>query len=268
MYSYLKTESLMPEIMHPFPLRDKSPQSFHIPDGVRVYAIGDMHGRVDLLRKLHDMIRIDVQETRFDAPPVHPVVVYLGDYLDRGDFCRELIDLLLDDPLEDITAFHLRGNHEQKVLEFLVDTEIGSDWIFWGGAATLRSYGADIEDPRFGRLGWDWLQEEFRQRLPARHLAFLNKTLSSHTIGDYFFVHAGVKPDVPLSEQTSKDLLWIRGEFLDSQQDFGKKIVHGHTIVDDVEVHPNRIAVDTGAWRTNKLSCLILERDHLHLLQT
>jgi serine/threonine protein phosphatase 1 len=254
--------------MHPLPLQDKSPQSFHVPDGVRVYAIGDMHGRVDLLRKLHDMIRVDVHESRFDARPLHPVVIYLGDYLDRGDHCRELIDLLLDDPLKGLTAFHLRGNHEQKVLEFLVDTDIGSDWIFWGGDATLRSYGADIEDPRFGQQGWDWLQDEFRQCLPARHLEFLKKTLTSHTIGDYFFVHAGVKPDIPLSEQVSKDMLWIRGEFLDSKQDFGKKIVHGHTIVDDVDIRPNRIAIDTGAWRTNKLSCLVLERDQLHLLQT
>jgi serine/threonine protein phosphatase 1 len=251
-----------------FPLQDNSDQPFRIPEGVRVYAVGDIHGRVDLLRKLHTMIRADVGERRNNAPPRHTIVIYLGDYLDRGDQSPQVFDLLLDDPVTEATVFHLRGNHEQKVLEFLESTEIGPDWIFWGGDATLRSYGVDIEDPRFGQSGWPWIQEEFRDRLPARHRTFLENTQSSHAVGDYFFVHAGVRPDVSLSEQSPKDMLWIRGEFLDSVQDFGKRIVHGHTIVDQVTVLPNRIAVDTGAWRSNRLSCLVLEEDTLHVLQT
>ena len=249
-------------------IQDNSPVAFTVPDGIRVYAIGDMHGRVDLLRKLQAMIRADVPEKRTGAVPTRNIVIYLGDYLDRGDRCRELIDLILDDPIEGATTFYLRGNHEQKVLDFLQDEETGPEWIFWGGDATLRSYGVDIEDPRFGQEGWPWLQDEFRRRFPVRHLSFLENQQFSHIVGDYFFTHAGVKPGVPLLEQSPKDLMWIRKEFLNSDLDFGKKVVHGHTIVDDVTVLPNRIAIDTGAWRTNKLSCLVLEQDNLHVLQT
>ena len=235
---------------------------------MRVYAIGDIHGRVDLLRRLHDMIRIDLSEARNGDLPSDHIIVYLGDYVDRGIHCPELIDLLLDDPLDGVSTFFLRGNHEQKVIDFLVDTEIGPDWVFWGGDSTLRAYGVDIEDPAFGQQGWSWVQERFREGLPARHLSFLKSTISCHVVGDYYFVHAGVKPGVPLNGQVPADQLWIRGEFLDSNEDFGKIIVHGHSIVGDVEVHANRIAVDTGAWRTGKLSSLVLEGNQMHVLQT
>jgi serine/threonine protein phosphatase 1 len=239
-----------------------------VPDGLRVYAIGDTHGRVDLLRKLQAMIRADLAIIRAGKLPHQFVVVYLGDYVDRGINCRELVDHLIDDPLPGVTAFYLRGNHEQRTLDFLDDPEIGSEWVFWGGDATLRSYGADIEDPDFGRLGWPWLRDEFRRNMPTRHLSFLQATQDCHMIGDYFLVHAGVRPGVSLADQSRKDMQNIRGDFLDSEADFGKVVVHGHSIFEDVDIRPNRISVDTGAWRSGKLSCVVLEQDMRHVFQT
>ena len=245
-----------------------NPSGARVPDGMRVYAVGDMHGRVDLVRRLHDLIRADVAEVRDEATPAHKVIIYLGDFVDRGNGCKELIDLLLDDPLEGFTPFYLRGNHEARMLDFLEDPEIGAEWVFWGGETTLRGYGADIENPAFGQQGWSWVRDEFQRNMPARHLSFFRATRFSHSVGDYFFAHAGVRPGVALANQDARDLMWIRKEFLESNADFGQVVVHGHTIVDDVEVRPNRIAVDTGAWRSGKLSCLVLEENQRHVLQT
>jgi serine/threonine protein phosphatase 1 len=232
-----------------------------VADGTRVYAIGDIHGRVDLLRGIERRIQDDAAA----APSAHKVVVYLGDYVDRGEHSREVIDWLLDHPLSDFERVHLLGNHEDSMLRFLTDVQIGPAWLTYGGGATLHSYGVKppASDRDFVRA-----QVELRDRLPPRHLAFLRELSLSHVEGDYYFVHAGIKPGIPLDAQALEDMLWIRDEFLFSRVDFGKIVVHGHTITDAPEVKRNRIGIDTGAFASGKLTCLVLDGESWSFLQT
>ncbi|MEE9249807.1 MAG: metallophosphoesterase family protein [Alphaproteobacteria bacterium] len=235
-----------------------------VPDGTRVYVVGDVHGRADLLRQLHGQI---LEHAKAFAGG-RKAVVYLGDYVDRGLQSREVIELLLDEPLAGFEAVYLKGNHEQFLLEFLADASIGPTWMFNGGDATLYSY-------KVGRTGlWSGdealrrLQADFRANLPERHLEFVRSLDLSHVEGDYLFVHAGIRPGVPFEEQKEFDLLWIREEFLHSQADYGRVVVHGHTIVPDPEIRANRIGVDTGAFASGRLTCLVLEGESRTFLQT
>jgi serine/threonine protein phosphatase 1 len=235
------------------------------PEGRRIYAIGDVHGELDLLRALHAQIAADAA----DRSPSVNVVVYLGDIVDRGPATRATIDCLLDEPLPGFHSVFLKGNHEAAMLRFLHDTEVGPSWLTFGGAATLDSYG--VEPPKKGahHLTLADTQRELRQVLPPRHLAFLRNLELSHREGDYLFVHAGIRPGVPLAKQRSDDLLWIRDEFLNSQADHGLIVVHGHTVVSQVAFKPNRIAIDTGAcFNGGRLTCLVLEGATRRLLQT
>ncbi len=230
----------------------------------RIYAVGDIHGRLDLLRTLNSRIAADAR----GLEPCINVVIYLGDYLDRGDHSREVIETLIEDPLAGFERVHLSGNHERYLLQFLKDPEIGANWLFNGGDATLRSYGVDIEDPAFGREGWPWALQRLVTELPSRHLSFLRELAFSHVEGDYMFVHAGVRPGVALDQQNETDLMWIREEFTESGVDFGKIIVHGHSISPDIDVRTNRIGIDTGAYRSGTLSCLVLEGEGRRIIQT
>jgi serine/threonine protein phosphatase 1 len=234
-----------------------------VPKGTRVYAVGDIHGRADLLAEINQLIHEDAYEHQ--AP--RNVVVYLGDYVDRGPQSDAVIDLLLDRPLPAFVRVHLVGNHEDSLLRFLTDAQIGPAWLEYGGAATCHSYRVKPPDPTSPR---DLMraQEELRQKLPERHLRFLRTLAVSHEEGDYFFAHAGVRPGVPLHAQSSEDLLWIRREFLDSTAEFGKIVVHGHTITDLPEVRRNRIGIDTGAFASGKLTCLVLVDDSWSFIQT
>lgn len=226
-----------------------------VPDGSRVYAIGDIHGRADLLADLHSRILRDMLS--FDG--ARKVIVYLGDYVDRGLQSREVIDLLLDEPLPDFERVYLKGNHEQALLDFLEDWHIATDWMTYGGDATLYSYGVGLEGPRSNPGVLQKLQQRFRENLPRRHVDFMRRLVLSHMEGDYMFAHAGVKPGVPLAEQRENDLLWIRDEFLSSDENWGRVVVHGHTITREPEVRRNRIGIDTGAFASGKLTCLVLE---------
>jgi serine/threonine protein phosphatase 1 len=240
------------------PLTAKSPPAV-APD-LRLYAIGDIHGRADLLRRLHDMIRDDAA----GAPEARRRVVYLGDYIDRGPQTREVLDLLVDEPLAGFERVYLKGNHEDALLRFLEDVSIGPAWLGFGGAATLLSYGVtppgeDIGEPT---------REAFAAAFPDRHRAFLQQLATTHAEGDFFFAHAGVRPGVPLAHQSEDDLLWIREPFLYSTADFGKIVVHGHSISFSPELRHNRIGIDTGAFATGRLTCLVLSGATLSLLQT
>lgn len=226
------------------------------PDGFRVYAVGDIHGRVDLLDRLHTMILEDASDAR---PGVEKVVVYLGDYLDRGLYSKELIDFFLDDPLPGFEAVYLRGNHDQYFLDFLVDPDKGASWLRFGGDATVYSYGVRIPDEVTPALRMVYIRDRLLEAVPRRHLAFLGDLELARVIGDYLFVHAGVNPDRPLSKQTPEDLLWIRDAFLESERDFGKVVVHGHSVTSVPEVRENRIGIDTGACYSNNLTCVVLE---------
>jgi serine/threonine protein phosphatase 1 len=234
-----------------------------VPANTRVYAVGDIHGRLDLLTEINQLIHEDAYARQ--AP--RNVVVYLGDYIDRGPQSREVIDELIDHPLPGFEQVHLIGNHEDSLLRFLADAQIGPAWLEYGGLATLHSYRVKTIDPRSTR---DLLraQEELREKLPDRHLRFLRGLSPWHVEGDYYFVHAGVRPGVPLDGQVPEDFLWIRDTFLESNAEFGKIIVHGHTITDDPVVRHNRIGIDTGAFASGKLTCLVLEGEAWSFIQT
>jgi serine/threonine protein phosphatase 1 len=235
-----------------------------VPGGTRVYAIGDIHGRLDLLQAMNSRVMRDALE--FEG--TRKVVVYLGDYVDRGVQSRETVDYLLDEPLAGFERVYLMGNHERTLLDFLVDPRVASNWMSYGGAATLYSYGVGCDGPRNNLATLTRLQETFRKNLPERHLQFYNSLTLSHMEGDYLFVHAGIKPGVPLDQQKERDLLWIRDEFLDSDENFGKIIVHGHTITRAPDAKENRIGIDTGAFASGKLTALVLEGDSGRFLDT
>ena len=235
-----------------------------VPAGTRVYAVGDIHGRVDLLRMLHGLIHDDAY--RRQAP--RNVVVYLGDYVDRGQESRAVIDVLLNEPLPGFESHHLKGNHEDIMLRFLDDTSVGPSWLSFGGMETLRSYGIDPPHPYAPAAELQRAQRALAERLPRPHLDFLRRLQLSHAEGDYLFVHAGVKPGVPLEAQREEDLLWIRDEFLRSEASFGHIVVHGHTISRDPDVRRNRIGVDTGAFMSDRLTALAAEGTGWFFLQT
>jgi len=236
-----------------------------VPDGVRVYAVGDIHGRVDLLDRLHAMIREDAGDIR---PGFEKVVVYLGDYLDRGLHSRELLDSFLDDPLEGFESVYLRGNHDQCFLDFLVDPEEAANWLRFGGDATVRSYGVRIPDDVPPDVRMVDIRDRLLETVPQRHLGFLANLELTRVIGDFLFVHAGINPERLLSEQTPEDLMWIRGAFLDSDRDFGKVVVHGHSVNSVPEIRQNRIGIDTGACFNNNLTCVVLEGANKRFLST
>jgi serine/threonine protein phosphatase 1 len=232
-----------------------------VPEGTRVYAIGDIHGRLDLLTELERRIVDDAAS----AAATRNAIVYLGDYVDRGSQSREVVERLIERPLPGFERALLLGNHEDSMLQFLVDVQIGPAWLGFGGTATLLSYG--IKPPTSDR---DLVraQEELRAKLPERHLAFLRGLRLNHVEGDYYFVHAGIRPGVPLDAQLPADMLWIRDEFLRSRQDFGKIVVHGHTITETPDIKRNRIGIDTGAFASGILTCLVLQGESWSFLQT
>lgn len=233
------------------------------PEGTRIYAIGDIHGRADLLDGIQTRIVADA--LGFEG---RKVIVFLGDYVDRGMDSRGVLDRLASGPPKGFEAIYLKGNHEEAMLQFLADAEFGGTWKYYGGLETLHSYGvrelmrhdslAEFEDAR-GKL---------LAALPDTHLAFLQSLETSAAFGDYFFVHAGVRPGVPLSQQIDEDLLWIREDFLLSDRSFGKVVVHGHTPEEHAVFRRNRIGVDTGAYMTGVLTALVLEGQSRRLLQT
>jgi serine/threonine protein phosphatase 1 len=235
-----------------------------VPAGSRVYAIGDVHGRADLLGHLHQLIHEDAY--RRQAP--RNVVVYLGDYIDRGQGSAAVIDLLLDDPLPGFERFHLKGNHEDSLLRFLGDVTIGPAWFSYGGDATLTGYGVALPAPGARPQELLHVQRELTRLLPERHRRFFEALTLAHEEGDYLFVHAGLRPGRPLAAQNPTDLLWIRDEFLSSSEDFGKIVVHGHSITARPDVQKNRIGIDTGAFASDILTCLVLEGSDWSFIQT
>ena len=234
-----------------------------VPDGSRVYAIGDVHGCVGLLRKLQAMILEDAAS----HADVRKVIVYLGDYIDRGVDSRAVIDRLIDEPLPEFESVFLKGNHEETLLQFLDDPKVAPSWLAYGGDATLYSYGVrppDSDSP-------DELlatQQIFSKNLPREHLQFFRATKVMHIEGDYAFVHAGFRENIAIELQSVEDMLWISDEFLRSRADFGKIVVHGHSITESPMVQCNKIGIDTGAFATGKLTCLVLDGRERHFLTT
>lgn len=232
-----------------------------VPPETRVYAISDIHGRADLLRVLLDAIAADAENG-----PDRQVLVTVGDYVDRGPCSRQTVDLLLDGIPQGMTPVRLMGNHEWMMREFLRDLTIGRVWLDNGGGDTLVSYGLDRPTRRPGWSELLEMQDALRHAIPARHRAFLDELATLHREGGYVFVHAGVRPGVAIEDQDPEDLLWIRDTFLSSDADLGGVVVHGHTVTLAPKVLPNRIAIDTGAFSTSRLTTLVLEGDRLRFM--
>ncbi len=218
---------------------------------LRIAAIGDIHGRIDLL----EQIAAQLDELRKD-PDKHLVEVFLGDYIDRGGNPKAIIDFLIERTShKDRDIVCLAGNHEHMMLAALENDKDFLSWLAFGGHPTLLSYGVSLADVKSNPT---LTRTAFRNAVPDAHVAFLKGLDLSYQKGGFMFVHAGVKPNVPLHLQKARDMLWIREEFMRSNADFGAVVVHGHTPVPKPVFRPNRISIDTGAYGSGILTCLTI----------
>ena len=240
-------------------------QPAQLPEGMRVYAIGDVHGRADLLAATERRIAADLKR----YPPAGEAnVILLGDYVDRGPSSRRVLRRLSTGIIAGLPTRCLMGNHEQAMLRFLDDPLNAADWLDYGGRATLGSYGIDAGEP-----GDDDPPERLMAlaaaaaaAIPPAQLAFLHGLELSIELGSFLFVHAGIRPGVPLARQQRRDLLFIREPFLSTTRRLSHRVVHGHTVSDEVEVLPHRVGIDTGAYRTDRLSAVMIEGANVAVL--
>jgi serine/threonine protein phosphatase 1 len=230
------------------------PAPASLPQGRRIYAIGDIHGCARQLASLHDAIAQDLAR----RPVASPLLLHIGDYVDRGADTAGVIARLVNGcPIAGMEMVNLMGNHESTMLEALAgERAAGTDWLFAGGRAALQSYGIDPDGPR----------EQWAAQIPCAHQGFLRNLVLMHREGGYAFIHAGVRPGIALQDQARDDLLRSRQPFLYSDADFGAVVVHGHTPVKAPVVRHNRIAIDTGAVFGGQLTCVVLEGDTLGFL--
>jgi serine/threonine protein phosphatase 1 len=241
-------------------LRARAPAG---PKGQRAYVVGDVHGRLDLLEEMLERIEDDVRNRKRATT----TIIFLGDYVDRGPQSAEVVERLCTFRPDFARVLCIMGNHEEVMLRVLRgEFDLFVDWLRFGGAECLRSYGLDPVQLRRTRPAR--ALELIAQAIPDHHVDFLKNCVDSVSFGSYLLVHAGIRPGVALADQTQRDMRWIRQPFLDDERDFGQVIVHGHTIVPEVEQRSNRIALDTGAYRTGLLSALALEEGERWLIQT
>jgi serine/threonine protein phosphatase 1 len=231
------------------------PEPASMPPGVSVVAIGDIHGRLDLLEPVLERVERRAALLR----GARHIVVSLGDLIDRGSDSAGVIERLMAG-VKGCELVVLKGNHEDALLGFLDDKPIGDAWRrVFGADAFLQSYGiASRQNYRVEKEAAK-LREDLLAAMPQAHIDFLRELQTSCTIGDYFFVHAGVRPGVTLDEQEERDFVWIRDEFLHSKQRFEKKIVHGHTPVRQADFRRNRINLDTKAYASGRLTAVLFE---------
>jgi serine/threonine protein phosphatase 1 len=228
----------------------------------RIYVIGDIHGRLDLLDHIIAQIERDMAEHQ----GADCITITLGDYVDRGPDSRGVLDRLVQNPFPG-RYVALKGNHESLLEQFLANPAIGTHWRRLGGLETLHSYGVPLDALMLGK-GYEEAADALRTAIPQAQYQFLSSLKLSMTIGNFFLCHAGIRPGIALERQSNEDLLWIREEFLTSTLDFGKVVIHGHTPMEWPDVQPNRINIDTGAFATGRLTCLVLEGDRHRFLFT
>lgn len=227
------------------------------PEGWRIYAIGDVHGCLDQLNRLLDAIAVDICKS---AARAH--IILLGDLIDRGPNSAGVVNRLLRSSLPGERRTFVMGNHEEVLLDCLDgDLESCDPWLQFGGHQTLESYGLSRAELIARKTP---LSDTLRKVIPRDHITFIRSFSNYVEAGDYLFVHAGIRPHVALDQQSTRDLRWIRGSFLDSIVDHGRVVVHGHSIVPEIDVRHNRIGVDTGCYRTGQLSALVLEGTSKH----
>ena len=234
-----------------------------VPAGYRVYAIGDVHGRFDLLNEALTLIEADIDSRK----RARDIIVFLGDLIDRGPSSAEVIERVRTYRRNGVRTVFLSGNHEEVLLRLLRgESQFLRDWLTFGGAECARSYG--ISPASLQRMDLGKAVLTLRQKVPEVHQQFLKRFVDTFRIGSYLFVHAGLRPGVPLAEQSQSDLRWIREPFLENDQDHGFIVVHGHTIAEQVDVRQNRIGLDTGAYRSGVLTAIGLEGRERWFLQT
>lgn len=242
----------------------KAPTSPAPPEGTVVWAIGDIHGRLDLLRVLVGAIRADLARTGAQRK----VVVFLGDYIDRGPDSRGVIQYLTDLGADQSVEWHfLKGNHEETMMKFLEDPSVGAQWCDYGGDATLTSYGLSVPSLKHKAESWPPLSADLDHKLTKRERAFLVSQELSVVVGDYFFSHAGARPGEPLESQAEDDLLWIRRTFLNSDVEFERVVVHGHSPTPEVHADRRRIGIDTRAYDSGVLTALRLSGPDRQIMQ-
>lgn len=228
------------------------------PQGMRLYAIGDVHGRLDLLEATHRHIEAELAA----EPPADWRIVHLGDYIDRGPDSKGALDFLIAARARDPRNVMLAGNHDVGFVDFMENPDPNGLFMTFGGVETALSYGANLQRRGIFKSAERAVQEGHAALLdavPAAHLNALRALPRSFEAGDFFFCHAGVRPGIPLADQLEHDLIWIRGEFHAHVELYPKVIVHGHTPVAEVDVRANRINLDTGAYNTGRLSALVVE---------
>lgn len=233
-------------------------------DGRVGYAVGDIHGRSDLLADMISLLEArSIDDTRLAGPPI---VVFLGDYVDRGHDSAGVIGMLAAGRPRHCEARYLRGNHEQSLMAFLENPAANRGWVLQGGAETLMSYG--VRPPPFdgSKESWQRAADDLRARMPAAHLEFLNGLERFVELGDYAFVHAGVDDTRALADQTDEALYWSRTNFTDSKRPFSHRVVHGHTPVDQPFADARRVAVDTGAYASGALTAARFEGEAVTFL--
>ncbi len=236
------------------------------PDGCRVYAVGDIHGRADLLETLLAKIADDAASR---PPAERQFLIFLGDYINRGRGSCKVIDTLLDGIPDGFEVIYLKGNHEVMLDWFLENpAKYFARWLSLGGEATMASYGVDVERLAIGPGYALRCRDSLAEAVPERHRNFFRDLEISASMGDYFFVHGGVRPGVPLEAQVEQDLLWIMDEFLRHEAPFPKVVVHGHTPMDAPELLANRLSIDTRAWFSGCLTAVRLEGTAQELVMT
>lgn len=236
------------------------------PPNTRLYAIGDLHGHREPLARMLAAIEEDVRGRHVK----HVKIVFLGDYVDRGPESAGLLDdlIALKESDSDFDFVFLKGNHEIGMLGFM-DEPKGKrrDWLEWGGIETLESYGIEIAGNKNLAARYEALSARLSEVIPQSHLDFLNGLSLYDVCGDFLCVHAGIRANFPLSEQTERDMTFIREGFLDYDGLHPWRVVHGHTITQEPEILPNRINVDTGLYKHGVLSCAVIENDHVGVIQ-
>jgi serine/threonine protein phosphatase 1 len=223
------------------------------PEGIRLYAIGDVHGRLDLLQDMHGLIHADI-----DRNPTHDWrIIHLGDYIDRGPDSKGVLDFLIHASTHDPRILSLIGNHDDGFLRYLATGDTNGIFALHGGSDTARSYGVEVDytQPASAVAGYRLLVDN----VPQAHVDYIRSMPSSVSFGDFFFCHAGVNPAVSLDTQDRDDLMWIRTLFLKWTDPLEKVIIHGHTPQSAIDVQPNRVNLDTYAWKSGKLSAIVID---------